>query len=137
MSASHVDDGKLGVDLPGLPRDFPTIHPTSKTDVGHECEISGLAALQPGHCFFARCCNGRFKTGIAESLFNQALNGRVIFNHQNEKWIFQRRNSPATSPNSSRGTWGLVPALCAKVCQADSLQPNIHLSRRVRLPTKP
>jgi len=38
MSTGHVDDRKPRVDFSGLPPDFPTIHPTAKTDVGHECE---------------------------------------------------------------------------------------------------
>jgi hypothetical protein len=126
MSASHVDDGKLGVDFPGLPRDLPTIHPTSKTDVGDECEIFGLTALQQRDGLFARCSDGRFKTAIAESIFNDALNGQVVFNNQNEKWIFQPRNSPTASPNSSRGTWGFVPAQCPKVYLEDSTQHHTH-----------
>jgi len=138
MSAGHVDDRKPRVDFSRLPPDFPTIHPAAKTDVGHECDISGLAALQQGHCLFARCCNGRFKTGIAESLFNQALNGLVVFNNQNEKWFFQGRKLPYCQHEFITRD--------ARISSARYVQKSTERipyntisawSRRIRLPTTP
>src|SRR6266478_392596 len=32
--ACHINDGKLRVDLPGLPCNFPTVHPATQVDVG-------------------------------------------------------------------------------------------------------
>jgi hypothetical protein len=138
MSAGHVDDRKPRVDFSRLPPDFPTIHPAAKTDVGHECDISGLAALQQGHCLFARRCNGRFKTGIAKSLFNQALNGLVVFNNQNEKWFFQGRKLPYCQHEFITRD--------ARISSARYVQKSTERipyntisawSRRIRLPTTP
>ena len=36
MSTGDVENGKRGVDLSGLPRDFPTVDFTQQADIGHK-----------------------------------------------------------------------------------------------------
>src|SRR6478609_6360121 len=42
--ARHVNDGKFGIELPGVPGDFPAIHPASQADIGHECPVTALVS---------------------------------------------------------------------------------------------
>src|SRR6267154_5894321 len=91
MRGGYVDDGESRVDLSGLLRDLPSIKLAQQIDVGHERAVRGDAPLQQGHSLFTRSGNSRLKTAFRERIFNDALNGIVIFNHENNGLIFQRQ----------------------------------------------
>src|ERR1700680_3630543 len=115
MRGGDVDDRKSRVDLSGLLGELPSVKPAQQIDVGHQRAVRGDAALEQGHGLFARSGNSRFKTAFSECIFNDALNGIVIFNHENNRLISQRRTPPAAQPKTSRGSRYFVPEKSTKV----------------------
>ncbi len=91
MPGGDVDNRESRVDLSGLLGDLPSIKHAQQIDVGHERAVRGDAALEQGYGLFARSGDSRFKTAFCERIFNDALNGIVIFNHENNGLIFQRK----------------------------------------------
>jgi hypothetical protein len=81
----HVDDGEGRVDLSGVSRYFPSVHLASpEINVRYECAVFALACLQQGHRLFSGWCDCWLKTSSCKSGFNNAMNHRVIINHQDD-----------------------------------------------------
>ena len=81
----HVDDGEGRVDLSGVSRYFPSVHLASpEINVRYECAVFALACLQQGHRLFSRWSDCWLETSSCKSGSNNAVNQRVIINHQDE-----------------------------------------------------
>src|SRR5882724_3300600 len=129
MRGGYVDDGESRVDLSGLLRDLPSIKLAQQIDVGHERAVRGDAPLQQGHSLFTRSGNSRLKTAFRERIFNDALNGIVIFNHENNGLIFQRQlpRLPSQTHHAEAGI--LFPEKRSKV-NLRNLRPEVLHQRK-------
>ena len=124
MPGGDVDNRESRVDLSGLLGDLPSIKHAQQIDVGHERAVRGDAALEQGYGLFARSGDSRFKTAFCERIFNDALNGIVIFNHENNGLIFQRHlpRLPSQTHHAEAGI--LFPEKRAKV-NLRNLRPEV------------
>ena len=116
--------GKAGsISLACLATSHPSSLP-SRWMGGHERAVRGDAALEQGHGLFASSGNSRFKTAFSERIFNDALNGIVIFNHEDNGLIFQRQLPRLPSQKHHAEAGILFPEKRAKV-NLRNLRPEV------------
>ena len=101
-----VNDGKGRIDLSGLLRNLPAVHPALQIQIGHQRSIFAQAAFEKCDRLFAGCCDGGFEPAFGKRIFE---NVGIVFNDQNHpaalalKYPFEPR--PARNP---------VPKKCSK-----------------------
>jgi len=68
--------------------------------IGYECPLFGIGSIQQFHSLLARSRNSDLKSAVAKGLFNDTLNELVVFNDQDNRQVFQCRDSRSPASTS-------------------------------------